>query len=129
MDLQFHINDSIPLDKIYDSMQLDSNQTIAHLKIDGYDITLEVKGHVRVVYKDQVYKHASDFPNELLQLFAEQKAGDCPDLFVDDNNWFEVFIEKDGVFMSSEVADFCGLDVPSIFSYLYETYEDFKAQK
>lgn len=139
MNLNFHLNPKIDMEKIKDSMQLDSNQTIAHLKVDDWDITLEVKGDVRVQWNPdpkgdpgdgKVYRHASDFPDELKKLFEQGYYPDgVPNLYVDDNNWFEVFVEKNGRFVDSDVVDAEESSPADLFSMLYDTYLIYKKQE
>lgn len=136
MKLEFNLNPAIPVMEIKDSMQLDSNQTVAHLKVEDFDLTLEVRGDVRVVWnpdpngsykKGEVYKHASDFPEELMKVFAEGKdTAEMKNIFIDDNNWFEVFIERGGETIDSIVADIWSFTPDEIFKCLWETYNDYK---
>lgn len=136
MKLEFNLNPAIPVMEIKDSMQLDSNQTIAHMKVDDIDLTLEVRGDVRVQWnpepsgpyeKGQVYKHASDFPEELLKVFAEHKdVSIMRNINVVDNNWFEIFVEKHGETIDSIVADIPSLRPVVIFRSLWQTYLDYK---
>lgn len=138
MKYQFFINEAIPLDEIRDSMQLDSNQTIAELKAGVWSITLEVRGQVRVVWapdiennpeKTEVYTQPSDFPDELMAVFAEERnTADDPSIFVDDNNWFEVFIEKNGKFLNSYVSDPENLHPDTLFGILWDAYEEAKKE-
>lgn len=134
MKLKFTINPSIPIDKIINSMQLDSGQTIAELHVDNYSVTLEVHGEVRVLFNPDphgnasdgdVYTCASQFPDELMKIFAEGiDYAEMKNIFVDDNNWLEVFLEKDGSFVNSYVRDTPDtLDPEEIFSELWNCYK------
>ena len=134
MNLEFHLNPHIDLRKINDSMELDSGQTIAELRIDNLNFTLEVRGHVNITYTPNsdttheggdVFRGASDFPEELLQMFHDGKCGDAPNVYVDENNWFEVFIEENGRFVNSECVDAETMNPAEIFSMLWETYQDY----
>ena len=136
MKLEFNLNPAIPVMEIMDSMQLDSNQTIAHMKVDDVDLTLEIRGDVRVQWnpepngpyeKGQVYKNASDFPEELLKVFAEHKdVSIMRNINVVDNNWFEIFVEKHGETIDSIVADIPSLRPVVVFRSLWQTYLDYK---
>jgi len=96
----------VPLTELKDSMLLDSGQEVATLKYRGYDISIRVCGEVRVDYKDDRYACASEMPDELLAKFRDASAYDDPDVNIIDNNWFEVFIDKDGVWTGrSDVTD------------------------
>ena len=134
METQFNTNPKIDLTRINDSMELDSGQCLASLKVNGYEITLEVRGSVNVTYNPNsettyeggdVYRYASDFPTDLLQMFHDGKTADAPNVYVDENNWFEVFVEKDGKFIDSEVIDAEGMNPAELFSMLWETYQDY----
>jgi len=94
------------IEKIRDSMQLDSGQDIAWMEgdIDGFhfNASVRVTGEVRVTFRDQCYSHASQMPKELLDCYA---AGAGPEdiikaaesdgrkygtpYCVDNNNWLE----------------------------------------
>ncbi len=141
MKLTFNINPNPlipPLDSIRDSMQLDSGLCIASLEADGWTVSLEVRGHVRVIYNPDpegkaedgdVYLHASDFPKELTEVFAEGKdINQMPNVFVDENNWFELFIEKDGKTVNCEVVDPDSLLPDSLFKMMYDTYVEYKEE-
>ena len=86
----------IDLSNINDSMELDSGLEIARLDKGKYAVTLEVCGSVRVLYKDNIYRNASNMPEELIQMFHNwrpeyEEIVDCGM-----NNWFELFLwEKD----------------------------------
>ena len=110
MERKFWFNKHINLAALRDSMQLDSGQTIASMETENYLVTLEVRGDVRVLYNPdpdgdaadgQIYKHASAFPDELLDIFASGKDySEMKNVSVVYNNWFELFIferkEKSG---------------------------------
>ena len=90
---------NIDLKDINSSMEMDSGQTIATYEKGDYLAELRVVGDVRVLYKDEIYKHASDFPEELLKLFHEGKAYEAEvngELEIGANNWFETFLYKKG---------------------------------
>ena len=116
-------------------MQLDSGQTIAHLEAGEYDVTLEVRGEVRVIWtpdpvnnpdNSSVYKHASDFPEELMKVFASgQGTADDKRIYVDDNNWFELFIDKGGRNVHYDLADAEGMNPFKIFGLLWEALEEY----
>ena len=72
-------------------MELESGQEIARLRRGVHVVTVEVRGEVRVVYKKQTYKSVSQMPEELIQMFRNGKAFNSKKVFVDMNNWFEVF--------------------------------------
>lgn len=79
------------LSNINDSMELESGQEIARLIKDGYAVTIEVRGEVRVVYDGDTYRDVSQFPDELVKMFHDGSAYDSDDVYIDMNNWFEAF--------------------------------------
>ena len=122
----------IDLSGINDSMELDSGQIVAELKIKDdkpetdIKVTLEVQGHVKVYYNDGMYKCASQMPEELFKLFhdgyeSEAEAG----LSVIENNWFEIFIEEPGRCLHSDVACPEGMNRVEILSMMIDVYKDF----
>ena len=81
----------IDLANINSSMELESGQEIARLRRGDRVVTVEVRGDVRVVYKNQTYKSVSQMPEDLVEMFRNGKAFNSKKVFVDMNNWFEVF--------------------------------------
>ena len=118
------------LSNINDSMELESGIEIARLENDKYAVTLEVRGEVRVVFDDEVYKSVSQMPDELVQLFHDGKAYDDERVYVDMNNWFEVFFwEKKGKKLVwtnwSDEDDFGGFSVKAIEAVLRHYMKDY----
>lgn len=133
--LSFH--QYIDLEDIHDSMQLDSGQVVAELKNELLSITLEVRGQVRVLWNPDpdgephdgsVYKCASQFPEELMKIFAEGRAGDMDNIFVDDNNWFEVFVEdkQENKVVYCETVDAEEMDRRQVLYLLMEFYNKYQ---
>lgn len=89
--LKDEFQSNIDLTDINSSMELESGQEIARLRRGDRVVTVEVRGEVRVVYKKQTYKSVSQMPEELIQMFRNGKAFNSKKVFVDMNNWFEVF--------------------------------------
>ena len=122
----------IDLSNINDSMELNSRLTIAGLTGELQDGTrfgafLEVQGYVSVVYKGELYNYASDMPTELINLF--HNGGYNPedeDLCVNENNWFEIFIEEDGQTVRSDVVDAGGMDEVEILDLLVSSYREWR---
>ena len=100
MKITFTTNEAVPFERIITSMQLDSDQTLAHLKAGDYDVYLDVRGDVRVLwnqdpngdYQDgEVYKTPSGFPEELMKIFESGTSiVDMKNIHIGENNWFEV---------------------------------------
>lgn len=87
----------IDLSNINTSMELDSTQSVAELTDKNFMLEIRVCGEVKVYFDDDIFKCASQMPDELLQLFHEGKAYEDERVGVVDNNWFEAFLyEKDG---------------------------------
>lgn len=84
---------------IKDSMQLDSGQEACSLtaEYNGETINASVRvyGDVRVLYKDGIYKCASQFPEELLDFFAGKRPDLAEEVDVVNNNWFELVFNDD----------------------------------
>ena len=118
---------------INDSMEVESGTELARLDTGEKVVTLEIRGEVRVKYRDIVYKTPAQFPKELQDFFhkADYSSHDIPDadtLDIIDNNWAEVFLWKKGKngtlnwTGSSDVIDLGGFDNPAdIYNFLYET--------
>ena len=90
---------------IVDSMQLDSGTRIAKLETDKYILSVDVVGDVRVLWNPnpdkswedagtELYKSPSQFPDELMRLFAEGRADGLKNLEIGNNNWFEATLSE-----------------------------------
>lgn len=130
MKLEFTAN--INLENINDSMELDSGQVVAQLKMkdeeSGKDITvtLEVQGHVKVYYKDGMYKCASQMPEELIKLFHDGYESETEhDLSVIENNWFEIYIEEPDQCLHSDVAYPEGMNRFELLAMMIDVYKDY----
>ena len=75
-----------------DSMCYDSGTyfLIAKIKTDTCDINvcIRAQGHVKVYYKDNMYKHANQMPQELIDMFRDGTAWTECDVV--ENNWWEI---------------------------------------
>lgn len=94
-------------------MELDSGQEVARLEKGKYVVTLEVRGTVRVCYKDNIYRCASNMPEELIQMFHDWKPEYEEIVSCDMNNWFEVFLwekDKDGKLHWLGISDVCDVE-------------------
>ena len=129
---------------VNDSMELESGQSVAELNVkDEVLIDLRVEGDVRVVFEDQVYKCSSQMPDELIDLFHKggdeyQNALESGRLYIDDNNWFEVFVytknpnykgnESEPKWIWTGISDVVdgGWDNPAeVFSFLLDCYDEY----
>lgn len=102
----------IDLKDVVDSMMLDSSQVVAEATIDGIEISLEVRGDVKVAFNpngigngtDDIYRTYSEMPEELKDLIKSGEVFESDKVYIDDNNWFEIFWNKDG-YWHSDVID------------------------
>ena len=103
----------VDISNINNFMELDSAQEIARLEKCKYVVTLEVRGDVRVCYKDSIYKCASNMPEELIQMFHDWQPEYEEIVDVGMNNWFEVFLwekDKDGKLYWLGISDVCDVE-------------------
>ena len=102
--------------KMTDSMCFDSGLVALKAElIDGdnqYNISVIAEGDVRVFYKDNCYRCASQMPDELLDKFESGAINDDPDYYCDMNNWWEVEVYKNGDYIdwAGGFMDFCPAD-------------------
>lgn len=120
---------------VSDSMQLDSGSEVCSLtaESDGrvYGIDVITHGEVRVRYKGDIYRHASQMPEDLLgYLGGKRDTVKDSDVDVIENNWFEQVISEvngDGSpvrELSSDVTDIdftAFKDTEELFAYLEST--------
>jgi hypothetical protein len=136
MRVNFKVNPGIPLEDIHDSMQLDSGTVIATLEAGDYRLKLEVEGEVKVYWNpnggrwdghdSEMYKCASQMPDELLALFANGYDTGRKDIEVCNNNWYEAIVSYKGMTVFSDLADMDGLNPSGIFTSLWDMYLEFK---
>ena len=115
--------DFIDVERLPDSMCFDSGTDICHYE-DGDDtIDIEVRGHVKVDYNGETYRHYSDMPDELQKMFADGSAYDNDNVVIDENNWYEVFYNWDEQF---DVAEIEGIDTINLKKYCKDCMELFR---
>ena len=95
------------LSQYVDSMLFDSGERIAEMVFEdnGFSctISLEVRGEVRVEFDGTTYRYPSEFPLSLKENIKNNPGWWCdPDLFVENNNWFEYTFTVNGEY---EYAD------------------------
>lgn len=116
---RFNFNPDIDMTKIVSSLQIDSGTEICSLEKDNYEVSIRTAGEVKVfVGENDYYTNPSDFPDALKDLIKEhpndfdsytvEKGPVQGDVYVSENNWFEMFIYKDGECLSSYVVDIEG---------------------
>ena len=117
----------------YDSMCYDSGTIMASCDIDDFKVSIEVVGEVNVEYKGETYRHASDFPRELLNAFKDDLSaqaiflGLADDIYIHQNNWYEVFIYDDeGNWCDSYVEDYLpDWTLEGVKDYFVSVIEDY----
>lgn len=135
MTIEFYINDDIDMTKIADSMQLDSNQVIASMRIGDMEASIEVQGEVKIWWNEEgnpfdgeYYIYPSEFPEKLKELIAAGYTDDGlhwtldPRLYISENNWFEVFYGT-----GTDVVDVEGYTPAQLFEMLYYCLKEVKA--
>ena len=138
MKVNFKTNPDIPFGDIHDSMQLDSGTVIATLEVGDYRLKEHVVGDVRVFWNadparswedegTETYRHASQMPEELLQILGGDKHwSDYTNLHVVNNNWFEVTVRYKGIVIHSDLDDIDTPDPRDLFTSLWDMYLEFK---
>jgi len=113
-------------------MELDSGESLVTLEIKDFNLLVELRvcGEVRVVFNGEVFKSPMDFPDELKALFHNGTYGDDERVFVDDNNWFELFIYDKGKDAwnwtgLSEVVDADWRSVGDIYDLMFNYAKDY----
>ncbi len=111
---EFWLNDDINMQEINDSMQIDSGEIIATLKVGTVKASLEVRGEVKVWWNEHGepsngdwFIYPTEFPPKLKDIISGKaeiyrKDGDTEGiehmwtlddrLYISENNWFEVFV-------------------------------------
>lgn len=97
---------NVELNKLPDSMCFDSGTNICHYK-DGNDtIDIDVRGHVTVDFEGETYRHFSDMPKELQELFKTGNAYKDDRVLITENNWYEVFFNWDEDYNIAEIEGY-----------------------
>lgn len=98
MKMKIELNLAPNFFSIGDSMCFDSGTTIMSADIcieNKADVQIDLRacGHVKVDFCDDVYKCASNFPNELMELFESGLVDTDERVYIHENNWWEIFID------------------------------------
>lgn len=83
-------------------MLFDSDTVIATYGTDDTFVSLEVQGEVSVEYEGTLYRHASEMPEELLDILSEE-AWDDDRAVVYYNNWFAFVFCKCGEWVCDDI--------------------------
>lgn len=76
------------------SLLFESGEEIASLQVGKYYLSLMCRGEVRLVWKNEVYKGVSQFPQELKECILKGNLYENDDLLIDENNWFQFELLK-----------------------------------
>ena len=95
----------LPEHPAQDSMCYDSDTFICSYGTEDNYVQVVIRGYVTVYYKDDRYSHASDMPDELLEMFANGKAYKSNDVVINENNWYEIEWIKDNECVHSDVLE------------------------
>lgn len=111
------------IDKLPDSMCLNSNTHICEYH-DGNDkVEIEVRGYVTVDFNGERFKHFSDMPKELQDLFSNGKAYHDDRVVINENNWYEIFFNDNEDY---DVAEIEGYTPAELEEYCKECMELFR---
>lgn len=115
----------VDMTNIVDSLQLPSGITIATLEIgDGSVATVEVHGEVSIDLDGVTYRNPTDFPEELKQIIAEGRLSEMEyddRLYVDANNWFEIYLSKADTSFDYDVVDVEKYTTAELYELMAET--------
>lgn len=103
---------------ITDSLLLSRDQKVIEAKFDNglWTVIVRVIGDVRILWKDQIYKDASQYPDELTEFIRSGKMNDQStwpeNTDIINNNWYEVFIyDRNGDILNS---GYCDIELPKL---------------
>lgn len=122
----------VDMKPIKDSMQLCSDTQICRYgPPDGqFKVTIEVRGEVRITYKDEVYTNPSDFPQEVKEIIKNGDLWNTDEIYVGNNNWFELFFwDEEGNFLDSDVVDIEGMTPEELCDYCEEVLINFRKDR
>lgn len=113
-------NKFIDTERIPDSMCLDSGNHICHYENNGHTIDIEVHGIVDVEYEGESYKHFTDMPKKLQEMFKDGTAWNNEDVKIIDNNWYEIFFDFN---VTSDYVEIEGMKTSELEKYCKESLE------
>ena len=90
---------------ITNSLLLPSGTLIAEIFVNEFNAYIIVHGSVRIIYKDEVYKDISQFPEELVDIIRNGNLGENADTYLDMNNWYELVVLKNEREIYCDVVD------------------------
>lgn len=98
---------NVPLEECKDSLLFNQGDIIVSLSsTNGIEVYIGVVGDVRLFYNDEVYRYPDNYPEEITNAlkdgtFCQLEADGVVEVI--NNNWFEVFVKKNGNFINSDV--------------------------
>lgn len=97
-EFKLYINESDLDDVNKNSLLFDSGTEICSYTKDGYTLSLEVAGDIRIINEEtgDIYKNYGHFPDDLISDLQAGKLGEDDKYTVVDNNWFEFFLDYNG---------------------------------
>ena len=90
---------------ITNSLLLPSGTIIAEILVGEFCAYILVHGAVRIIYKDEVYKDISQFPEELVDIIRNGNLGENADTYLDMSNWYELVVLKNERELYCDVVD------------------------
>ena len=81
---------SLDMLNVRDSLQFDSNTTVARYKDGSYIAEINVVGDVRLFFNNEIYEIPSKFPIELKRIIESGNVYSDNRVDVINNNWFEL---------------------------------------
>ncbi|MBR0491789.1 MAG: hypothetical protein IJJ82_07105 [Clostridia bacterium] len=120
------------LSEYTDSLLFD-HDVIASLETNEYKVTIEIIGDKRIIFDDEVYKSACNYPEELINILKQSDYFDNDRIEIIDNNWFEIDIyERDSINNVYELIDDDVLEIDisamsegSLKEYMVKYLEDY----
>lgn len=113
----------VELNKLPDSMCFDSGTNICHYENGDDTIDIDVRGYVTVDFDGETYRHFSDMPKELQELFKTNKAYKDDRVLITENNWYEVFFNWD---QDYDIAEIEGYTPKELEDYCKECMDLFR---
>lgn len=110
-----------------DSMCLDSGETICSYTEGNDKVEIEVRGYVTVYFNEERYRCYSDMPRELQELFENGQAYYDDRVYIDENNWYEIFFNWDEDYDVAEGIE--GYGAIELEEYCKECMTLFKGDK
>lgn len=94
---------------ITDSLLLDSGQEILAGSVGDINVSVIVCGEVRVGWKGQIYRSASQYPDDLAEAIRTGSfhvgRDENDENFIGNNNWFEVRVWRNKTLLKEDIVD------------------------